>query len=585
MATETKPVSLQSNVRLSSSAPTALASARSSLWAPATLLFFLTLGVYWTTRTEANTFDAVSYANQIAHLYPRTGDIRWLFHPHHLLFNALGYALWQIARALGYTGGSLVVLQSLNATLGAAGVSVFYVTLRRLLQRSRWLPLLVSLGLAFSFGYWICATDGRVNMPSLFFLLCAFAVLCRTMHTPQIGLAALTGALAGGAVLFHESAGLFVIVGLAGVLLAEDDPMLLPKVMLRRRQRMVLAFLGTWAVTVGLPYLLIGVFALHLHSVSSFRHWSNEYAELGWWWDFHIGRNLSLDLYAFRHAAFVEPPGKQGTFHLGPNIPLALKGLYFATLIGWLGAVYAFCAALPLLWRSHNRRLMIVCVLWIFVYAAFFTVWSPGYFVFWVPVLVPTGIMLALALAHYRARRGGLTANWLLGAWIVLYTVLNAQASILPHLGADTDPFRRIAADVRVHTLPGDVILVAGAGDGGPCEVALPYFADREVISLHTLLNHSRNDKPSALATAKTEIDTTLASGHSVYALDEVIPAHNTHTQAELANRHGLTQADLKALLSPYTRTLAWRSPRGPVWRLTPVSSRQPNSLGDRPFA
>ena len=143
--------------------------------------------------------------------------------------------------------------------------------------------------------------------------------------------------------------------------------------------------------------------------------------------------------------------------------------------------------------------MMIVCVLWIVVYAAFFTVWSPGYFVFWVPVLVPTAVMLALALAHYRARRGGLAANWLLGVWIVLYAVLNAQASILPHLAPNSDPFRRIAADVRAHTQPGDIVLVAGAGDGGPCEVALPYFADREVVSLHGLLTRSRNDKAAAL--------------------------------------------------------------------------------------
>ncbi|MDQ2798355.1 MAG: hypothetical protein M3Y13_01780 [Armatimonadota bacterium] len=577
MATETKPIFLHHGARHEAASAPAV-RALTSLWLPAAMLFTLTLVVYWLSRTQANTFDAVSYANQIAHLYPRTGDSRWLFHPHHLLFNALGYVLWRAAHALGYRGGSLVVLQSLNATLGAAGISVFYLTLRRLLQRSRWLPFLISLGLAFSFGYWITATDGRVNMPSTFLMVCAFAVLCRTMQSPQPRLAALVGTLSGLAVLFHESTGLFAVVGLAGILLAEDDPLLLPVAMRVRRRAMVLLFLGTWAATVGLPYLFIGIFALHLHSVASFRHWSSEYAELGWWWDFHIFHNIRLDLYAFRHAAFVEPPGKQGTFHLGRNIPFALSRLYFATLIGWLGAVYAFCAALPLLWRSHNRRLMIVCVLWIIVYAAFFTVWSPGYFVFWVPVLVPTAVMLALALAHYRAGRSRLTANWLLGGWIVLYTVLNAQASILPHLGPNADPFRRIASDVRAHTLPGDVVLVAGAGDGGPCEVALPYFADRAVVSLHGLLTKGRNDKPSALATAQTQIDTALASGHAVYALDEVIPGHNAHTQADLLKRHHLLAADLKALLSPYTRTLAWQSPRGPIWRLTPHPPAMPTA-------
>ncbi len=495
------------------------------------------------------------------------------------LFNALGYVVWRLARMGGYVGGSLPVLQSLNAVLGAAGISVYYLTLRRLLQRSRWLPLLISLGLALSFGYWICATDGRVNMPSVFLMLCAFAVLCRVMQTPRPRLAALAGALSGAAVLFHESAGLFALVGLAGVWLGEDDPMLPPPAMRRLRRHMIGAFLGTWVATTLLPYLGVGIFALHLHSIESFRHWMSEYSELGWWWDFHILHNIRLDLYAFRHAAFVEPPGKAGTFHLSRHIPIALSRLYAVTLLGWFIAVYAFFAATPLLWRSHNRRTMIVCVLWILVYAAFFTVWSPGYFVFWVPVLIPTGVMLALALAHYRAGRGGLAANWLLGIWIGLYALLNAQASILPHLATGSDPFRRIAADVRAHTAPGDIVLVAGAGDGGPCEVALPYFADREVISLHSLLTRSHNDRGVALAEARAQIDDALGQGHAVYALDEIIPGHDAHTFAALADRHHLTPGDLKSLFTPYRRQLAWRSPRGPVWRLSHSKDPASSSL------
>ena len=535
--------------------------ALSSASLPAVVLFLGTFLLYWTTRTAANTFDAVSYANQIAHLYPRTGDPHWLFHPHHLLFNALGYVLWKAARFCGYPGGSLPILQSLNAVLGAAGVSIYYFTLRRLLQRSRGLPLLIALGLALSFGYWICATDGRVNMPSIFLMLLAFSVLSRLMTAPRLSLAGLTGLLAGGAVLFHESAGLFAVVGLAGVLLADA--------VRKQRRQMVLAYLAVWAATAALPYLAVGVFVLHLHSVAAFRGWTSEYAELGWWWDFHILHNLGSDFYALRHAAFVEPGSRSSTFTLSPHLPPLQLALYSLSLLGWLGAAYVVFAALPQLWRSHNRNLVVVLTLWIVVYAAFFTVWSPGYFVFWVPVLVPTSLLLALTLAHYRARRGGRAANWLVGGWIVLYAVLNLQIGILPHLSPQSDPFRRIAADVRAHTQPGDVVLVAGAGDGGPCEVALPYFADRDVISLHGLLTKKRDDKAAALTLAQSEINSTLASGHAVYALDDVVPTHNAKTLAALAAKHHLTSADLTALLSPYVRTLAWQSPRGPVWRLT----------------
>ena len=100
------------------------------------------------------------------------------------------------------------------------------------------------------------------------------------------------------------------------------------------------------------------------------------------------------------------------------------------------------------------------------------------------------------------------------------------------------------------------------------CEVALPYFADRDVISLHGLLTKKRDDKAAALSLAQSEINSTLAAGHAVYALDEVVPTHSAKTLAALSAKHHLTPADLKTLLSPYVRTFAWQSPRGPVWRL-----------------
>jgi len=87
---------------------------------------------------------------------------------------------------------------------------------------------------------------------------------------------------------------------------------------------------------------------------------------------------------------------------------------------------------------------------------------------------------------------------------------------------------------------------------------------------------------PDAPPSAQAQIGAALAAGHAVYALDEIIPAgvnlgmaHNPHTLADLAARHHLTQTDLKTLLSPYVLTLAWHSPRGPVWRLTPKPSAE----------
>lgn len=201
-------------------------------------IFAASLALYWLTRTHLNTFDAVAYANQIG-LAAQTGKLRPLFHPHHLLFNALGYGLWQAAKALGYSGGPLIVMQSLNAALGAVGLAVYYAVLRRLSPGVTLLSLLLCLGLAGSFGYWICATDGRVNMPSVVLLMAAFLALVRLRECPNAGRAATAGMLAGGAVLFHQSAGLFAPVGVAALLLLEKD---------LRRDR---AFVGVWRGLAG----------------------------------------------------------------------------------------------------------------------------------------------------------------------------------------------------------------------------------------------------------------------------------------------------------------------------------------------
>ena len=89
-------------------------------------------------------------------------------------------------------------------------------------------------------------------MPSITLLLAAFYVLT-SFHGSirRSANAALAGGLAGAAVLFHESAGLFLVVGLAGVLMAEYDPLLLPPAARRQRRTLALVYLAAgWALSL-----------------------------------------------------------------------------------------------------------------------------------------------------------------------------------------------------------------------------------------------------------------------------------------------------------------------------------------------
>ncbi|MEO7716108.1 MAG: hypothetical protein ABIY70_07890 [Capsulimonas sp.] len=541
-------------------------SEATGVWLPALALFVAFWILYLWTATQYNTFDAVSYANEIGRLYPQTHDPRWLFHPHHLLFNATGYVIWRAAQTLGYIGGPLPVIEAWNATSGALGLVLYYLALRSLLQRSRWIPLLIAAGLGLSFGYWICATDGRVNMPSTVLLLGAFWATCRLIQTGNRKLAALAGVLTGSAILYHESAGLFLVVGVAGALLSYPGDDLSARAAWKHRCALAAIYLASSLLLVLAVYAMIGAAALHFRSLGAFHRWSSEYVELGWWWNFHILTNIRLDAYAFRRAAFVEPPGKQGTFHLS-GAPTQILVFYFMVLIGWFVSVYAFLVAIPLLWRTHIRPLLIVSLIWVVAYTLFFTVWSPGYVVFWVPVLIPTGLLLAFSLAHYRAGRMGLAVNWLLGVWIALYAVSNFMSSIGPHQDPQSSPFRRTAMDVRSHTVRGDLIVVAGAGDAAQCEVDIPYFADRDCISIHTMAARAKENADRTRSTIQSRIAQTLASGNHVYVLDEVMSDRSV--LEALHKRHPkVDRAQIQETFRPWRRSIAWKSPRGPVWIL-----------------
>lgn len=540
--------------------------------------FIGTAALYLCTKTHRNTFDAVSYAGLIAiHRDAPGTSPAWMFHPHHLLFNALGYLLWKIAWIAGWHASSLDVLQTTNALLGAFGIALFFGTLSRLLPRAPWLAALMTAGLAGSFGYWICATDGRVNMPSTVLLLGAFALFVRLVERPSRGLAAAIGVLSGAAVLFHESAGLFGAVGFLGVVLAARTPAERERPAEKKKSRgwaeLPVVYLATFVATIALPYLAIGYFVVGLHSVGSFRHWANSYAELGWWWNFHIASDLDQDLYAIRHALFVEPAGA-GTIHLAPSVPLGLRAIYWTALGVWVATGCFVIGSMPRLLRSAQRPIVLVCILWAVLYAVFFTVWSPGYFVFWVPALIPLAILLALAV-HSLPRRKHLPVTAALSGWLALCIAINWVCSIGPGMASDSSPFQRIALDMRAHTQPGDLVVVMGAGDDAQCEVDIPYFAERNLLSLHSTLTTAHEDVPLALARSREQIAHTLALHHQVYALDEVLEG-KPQFDALHARHPEFTSSDLQSLVGAYRWRPAWQGPRGAVWQLAQTLASEP---------
>jgi hypothetical protein len=528
-------------------------------------LVFLTL--YLCTRTKYYTFDAVSYAQQIL-TYRHTGNLFWLFHPHHLLFNGLGYVIWRTASLCGYSGGPLQVIQTTNAFLGALGLAFFYLTLRRILTRSHTLAVLLTVALGGSFGYWICATDARVNMPSLTALLAATLALVLTIQSPNRVRATTAGCLAGLAALFHESAVLYVVVGWAGVALSEYSQGDARAERLARWATLGY-FTAGWGATLLIPYIFVGTLLLHLDTFTAYRVWASRYAELGWWWSFDVKRNLQLDIYGIRRALFVEPAGKTGTFHITKSKDEFLQSLYYLSLAGFIASIWIFLFAIPLLFKTHYRPYLLLAVVWLLAYISFFTFWSPEYFVFWVPAIVASCIIFALSASPLRAGRRGKIWITAIALWVLCFGYSNYSESIKPHLNPAYNPFLIQAQDIKKHTRSGDIVILSGMGDEANAEVYVPYFANRYVFSIHTEMERRKDDQAATRQGLLATIAACRSHGGHVYGLNELW--NSTLVAQGLMQRHHLSPDQLTKLFAGQKLVTAWRDPRGQyVWLLEP---------------
>ena len=139
--------------------------------------------------TANSSVDAVGYA----------GDIKWesnLFSPHHLLYNAFGWLLYNL-----FGGDVLSLMKALNAILAGASVLVLGEILKkRNLPTSQVINFMLLAG--GSFGLMRFATDNETYlMPILFSLLASWSFLRYREQTLWL---LLSGILAALAVLFHQ---------------------------------------------------------------------------------------------------------------------------------------------------------------------------------------------------------------------------------------------------------------------------------------------------------------------------------------------------------------------------------------------
>ncbi len=527
-------------------------------WLPIYAVCLLGFGffcLYITTLTHAYTFDTVSYALGLRQ-FLATGDAKFLFHPHHLAFGPASWAMYQFVNWIAPGVSPIVGLQVFTCLMAAIGVAALVAWLYESTD-SLWVAVMGGLCLGGSYGWWFCATDGRANVASAAMLICVIYALGRMLRHSSKAWAGVAGILLALTCLLHESHGLFVLPALLAAWLTDGS----------RAQRLmrVKALLAGLIAFLVIPYALVMLTAFHFHSPADAVRWLFSYWDAGLWWDFNVSKNVLRDAQGL-HRFFT---GQNLTYE---NWHLDLGGAWggYSALMWWTLALGAFVGLVRGVWFRAWKWLAPLGLALV-LYCGFFTVWTPGYVVFW----LTQGFLLIILMAV--GWRWGVLTN----AFKIALTALPITMIAITFQGAISqkmDPgqnvqFRAANALAKV-VKPKSVVIASGMGRFAEMEVYAPYFARTPVIALHTVWRRNKGDTAKSIAYVQHEIRWNLNNETPVYLFGDIL--HDAEAQTEMKRRYGITQHDAREMLTGFKRTRVGSFRGIPIDRLTNAPKPRP---------
>jgi len=159
------------------------------------VLLILFLVLYVVFPSGLSTTDGWNYAASIKH----SGEI---FHPYHLLYNALGYLFCYIPVSAG--ADTLVCLKIMNAIIAVFAILMVQNILRSL-GKSEMIVVTVSCITGFSFSIMRFATENETYVIPLFLALWATYFYVEFVNSGNLKSALYAGILTSVAILFHVS--------------------------------------------------------------------------------------------------------------------------------------------------------------------------------------------------------------------------------------------------------------------------------------------------------------------------------------------------------------------------------------------
>lgn len=447
-------------------------------------LVFPTRNYYW---------DGVLFSLNIEAVHRGVLPALVLFHPNHLLYSALGYALYSAALACGIDIRAISVLAAFNAFIGACAAYVLFALSKRLTGSST-IALFSALLFAAGAMWWKYSTDADSYIPCLLLLLLAAYFLFR-----QPGNLVAVAACHTGAMLLHELAIFFYVPVLLAIALE------VPPAARRISRSIFYAVSSGLCVTVA--YLLCYQSADH-RAYPSLARWITSYdvnsrfthslreiagSYISGYWKLFVGGKLSL----LRD-------------YLSPLTVLALCVCVAALVC----AMYWWRHREQIARADANRQAKFVLWAWFLVYAVFLASWDPGS-TFHKLFLWPSIVLLIGVYAN--AKRTWIFLALAIAAW-------NFAAFIYPHAQASADPILTLAQTID-RQLPKNAVVYYQAFDTDDWYLA--YFAPgREWLPLsHELPRVASSSVPVCFET--TALEALKLHLNSNYKWDLVDQHHN----------------------------------------------------------
>lgn len=480
------------------------------------IAFFIFIGIlnfnvtHLTTRFE---FDSISYSMQL-----EKKNIRDIFHPHHLLYNYFKWLLFNLLKANGYNGGSLLVSQFFNSFMGALGITFLFLTIRYITKSI--FPALVAGGvLSFSFGYWYCSTFGGVRVMGIAFLILLFFLLSYFVTSQEkdfkknLCLIILISVVHSFVIFSHQIHTMFAVIVILSLFFKKDT--LFNKFVYFAIYSLILI------VIVGGIYYYIGTSIYHLKTSKGFYNWLISYTKVGMW-----GK---LDSESVRLAkegierTFIGSLYKDNLFY-GTIKNKDIINVFYYSL--YVTGIYALIFSFRLF--KKYLPIIVMCIAWLVLYVPFFVWWEPVNFEFWTYPLPAFLILLSLPISDLwnTFQFLPLKIGWriftglVFSILILIFFWYNFFGTILIYSNISKSRYYNIIDSIKTISKDKDDFLVILGKDA--LIPNINYYIPREFLSIYHRIRKYEGDESAAIKDIVTTINEKLNQKRKVFIHNEV---------------------------------------------------------------